>query len=91
MSRTLPITEARAKLMELPEELARAPEPGALAVTRRGTPVLAIMPWAFYEAVIETLEVLADEELMAALRRSIEDIRKGRVEDWEEVKRHLGL
>ena len=91
MTRSLRITEARAKLMELPEELAREPEPGAVTVTRRGEPVLAILPWEFYEALVETLEVLGDEGLMTALRQGIEDLREGRVHDWEDVKRDLGL
>ncbi len=45
MAKTLPITEARSKLMDLPEELARQKEPVAVAITRRGKPVLAIMPY----------------------------------------------
>ena len=91
MNRSLRITEARAKLMELPEELARESEPGAVTVTRRGEPVLAILPWEFYEALVETLEALGDEDLMTALRQGIEDLREGRVHDWEDVKRDLGL
>lgn len=37
------------------------------------------------------MEVLADPELMAALAESEEDVKAGRVYDWDEVKRDLGL
>ena len=72
MEREIPITTARHELTSLPERLAE--EPGAVAVTRRGKPVLAILPWDFYQSIQETLEVLADEELMAALRQSLEEL-----------------
>ena len=89
MEREIPITSARHELTSLPERLAE--EPGAVAVTRRGKPVLAILPWDFYESIQETLEVLADEELMAALRRSLEELSAGETIPWETVKAELDL
>ncbi|NOY54135.1 MAG: type II toxin-antitoxin system Phd/YefM family antitoxin [Deltaproteobacteria bacterium] len=91
MTKTLPITEARHKLKELTEEFAGEHEPGAVAVTRRGKPVLAVMPWDLYETIMETLEVLGDEELTESLRLSIQDLRDGKTIPWEEVKKDLGL
>jgi PHD/YefM family antitoxin component YafN of YafNO toxin-antitoxin module len=44
-----------------------------------------------YESLIETLEVLSDHELMAALEESDEDTAAGRLIPWDEVKRDLGL
>jgi PHD/YefM family antitoxin component YafN of YafNO toxin-antitoxin module len=87
----MPIVEARNKLTALPEEFAREPEVGAVAVTRRGKPVLAVMPWDLYEAIVETLEVLGDEDLMAALRQSIKEAMEGKTIPWEGVKADLGL
>jgi len=49
------------------------------------------MSSAEYESLLETLEVLSDQELMAALADSDEDIAAGRVIAWDEVKRELGL
>ena len=43
MTKDIPITEARHELTSLPERL--ADQDGAVAITRRGKPVLAIMPW----------------------------------------------
>ncbi len=89
MEREIPITSARHELTSLPERLAE--EPGAVAVTRRGKPVLAILPWDFYQSIRETLEVLADEVLMADLRKSLDELSQGQTLSWEAVKAELDL
>lgn len=89
MNKEIPITEARHELTSLPERLAK--EPGAVAVTRRGKPVLALMPWELYESIVETLEIMGDEELMAALRKSIKEADAGKAIPWKTVKAKLGL
>jgi prevent-host-death family protein len=83
----IPIIKARDMLTSLPEELAE--EPGAIAVTRRGEPVLAILPWDLYESIMETLEILGDEDLMAALRQSIKEVSEGKTVPWDRAKQEL--
>lgn len=89
MIKDIPITEARHELTSLPERLAA--KPGAVAVTRRGKPVLAIMPWELYESIVETLEIMGDKDLMAAVRQGIKEIEEGKTIPWEQVKKDLGL
>jgi PHD/YefM family antitoxin component YafN of YafNO toxin-antitoxin module len=89
MLKDITISEAREELTALPKKLAKSH--GAVAVTRRGKPVLAIMQWELYESIIETLEIMSDEKLMASLRKSIRDIKGGRTYSSEEVKKELGL
>lgn len=60
-----------------------------MAVTRRGKPVLAVMPWEFYEALTETLEVMSDDTLMENLRQSIGELKTGKIIPWEEAKQEL--
>ncbi len=86
----LTISEARRDLLELPKRLARAPE-HAVSITRRGRPVLAIMPWDLYESIVETLDVLSDPEMGSALRESLEDLKHGRLVSNEEAKKRLGV
>ena len=43
------------------------------------------------DGLLETLEILRDEETMAAFRQGVEDIEAGRVIPWEDVKKELGL
>ncbi len=83
----MPIIEARNKLTSLPKRLHR--KPGAISVTRRGEPVLAILPWDLYEAMVETLEILGDEEFMRALRKGIKDVEAGKHTPCEKAKRTL--
>lgn len=85
----LPITEAREELTALPDMLSRTHE--TVTVTRRGKPVLAILPWEEYEALVETLEVMADADLMASLRRGIRQAKQGQLIPWDQAKRKLGL
>ena len=87
MTKEIPINEARRQLTSLPERLAK--DPGAVVVTRRGKPVLALMPWEFYESLMETLEVLGDEELVAALRQGINEANEDEGIPWEEARRNL--
>ncbi len=86
----LTITRARRVLLDLPEQLAKTPNK-AISITRRGRPVLAVMPWELYECIVETLEVLSDPATTAALSASLEDVRKGRVASHERARKRLGL
>src|SRR5216684_391014 len=94
MEDTLSIVEAREQLTRLPEqfdeELKTRRNVSAIKVTRHNKPVLAILPWELYESIVETLEILGDEELMAALREGIRDIEIGRTVSAEDVKAELG-
>ena len=85
----LPMTEARDELTSLPDKLSESHE--AVTVTRRCKPVLAILPWEAYEALVETLDIMADEELMAVLRQSLKELKQGKLIPWERAKRKLGL
>jgi antitoxin YefM len=89
MTRTLPIMEARKQLTSLPEILMRDGEIDVMEITRRGKPVLAVMPWGLYEAIAETLEVMADKDLMAELRQSIREMEAGETISWEDAKLDL--
>jgi prevent-host-death family protein len=85
----LTISEARKALLHLPERLARTPE-RAVTITRRGQPVLAILPWELYESIVETLEILGDPEMVTAIRASLDDLKRGRVVSHAEAKKRLG-
>jgi antitoxin YefM len=85
------IAEARKRLGTLAEIFDKHPEAGAIQVTRRGKPVLAVMSWDVYESITETLEIMSDPEMMAAFRQGVKEMAEGKVTPWEQVKRELGL
>jgi PHD/YefM family antitoxin component YafN of YafNO toxin-antitoxin module len=91
MPHILSIMEARKQLTSLPETLLHNGQPDVLEITRRGKPVLAVLPWELYEAVSETLEVMGDRELMAQLRQSISEMDSGKLTSWQDAKQELGL
>jgi len=85
MPKSLSIIEARKKLTNIPELFEQEADLDVVAITRRGKPVMAIMPWELYEALEETLEILGDEALMMQLRESIEELKAGQLIPWEET------
>jgi antitoxin YefM len=89
MARVVPFTEARSSLSELLDYVGANQD--HVVITRNGKPVALLMSIAEWESWEETIEVLSDEETMAALRRADEDVKAGRLVDWDEVKQDLGL
>jgi len=91
MPKTLSMVEARKRLTALPEEFERERDLDVVTITRRGKPVLALMPWDLYETITETLEILGDVELVSELRESIVEYEKGEGIPWEKAKKDLDL
>ena len=91
MSKTLSMVEARKQLTSLPEEFDRQEDLDAVAITRRGKPVLAVMPWELYETITETLEVMADKEMTSVLKESIAEYGRGEAIPWQKAKEDLDL
>ena len=84
----LPITEARSKFMKLPDQAAKHK---ILAITRRNKEVMAVMSWELYEGLLETLEIMSDPKLMSNLKKSLDDIKAGRIYSLSEASERLGL
>jgi PHD/YefM family antitoxin component YafN of YafNO toxin-antitoxin module len=86
-TREITTVDARRELTKLPEKLGA--NPATVAVTRRGKPVLAIMTWEDYQAILETLEILSDDEAVERLRRSIKEVKEGKQIPWQQAKARL--
>ena len=85
------VSDARQGLTKLPERFVENPDLTAVAVERHGKPVLAVLPWALYESLAETLEILVDDAAMLAFRQSIREVDRGEASPLEDVKARLGL
>lgn len=92
---TYSISEIREAITRLPEQFEQ--DTDVVTVTRHGKSVMTILPTSTYEtlmetidSLLETLEVMTDEELMAAFRRGVQDAAEGRVIPWEKVKKEMG-
>lgn len=88
MIKTLPITEIRANLTTFVDKAKRLLD--EYVITVNGKPTAVLMSVEEYESLKETLEIMSDPGLISAIKEGEEDIRKGRVQDWENVKKELG-
>jgi len=52
---------------------------------------LATLSRKEYQALVETLEVMSDADLMASLRRGIRQAKQGKLIPWDRTKQKLGL
>jgi len=86
-TRELTTVNARRELTKLPEQLGASPT--TVAVTRRGKPVLAIITWEDYLSILETLEILSDNDAVEQLRRSIKEVTEGKQIPWTKAKTRL--
>lgn len=84
---TVTLSEAKAQLARLVRELERLGEP--IVITRSGRPAGVLLSLDEYEGLLETLEILADDEISAALRAGLEDAEADRVTGHDEVWREL--
>ncbi len=82
------LTEARNRLLKIADELERRPNV-VVEVTKRGRRVMTILSADIYAAIVETLEVEADEKGLAKLRRAMSEIEKGQGLPWSTVLRKL--
>jgi len=73
----LPISKAKARLLELTREIHE--EGSAYVLTRDGEPVSALVPIEDYEALLETMDVLADRKTMRDLAAALADERSSRL------------
>jgi antitoxin YefM len=89
VAKVVPFTEARTHLTELLDDVESVHE--HVVITRNGRPAAIVMSQVEYDSLIETLEILGDQKLLADLAASDDDVTAGRVVPWEEVKRELGL
>ena len=81
----VPFSEARSNLTELLDDVEDRHE--HVLITRNGRPAAVMLSADEYESLEETLEILEDEELLKALKRSDEDVKADRLSSLAEVRR----
>ena len=89
MIKTIPITQAREDLTGLVEDVRKKLD--EYIITVNGKPAAVIMSADEYESWKETNEILADPELMKAIKEGEKEIEEGKGIDWEDLKKELKL
>jgi antitoxin YefM len=80
---TISLSEAKARLASLLRQVAEVGEPAV--ITRSGHPAGVLVSLEEYEGLLETLEILADEELRKAVEEGLADFAAGHVVEHEEL------
>ena len=90
--RTVPLSEAKAKLSEIVDDVSARDE--RVVITRNGRPAAVVVSPDDLESWQETIEIMSDPELMADLRKGIADVEAGRVKTFEstaELRKYFGI
>jgi prevent-host-death family protein len=83
IEKIMPVTKVKRNFLEILKTMQE--DDATIMLTRNGEAVGVMMTPDRYEALVETIEILADQEVMAALKASAEDFEKGRVYPEEAV------
>ena len=79
----LPVTKVKRNLLDILKSMEQ--EEATIALTRNGEPVSVLMPLSRYEALLETIDILSDKQIMRSLEKSEKDFKSGRVFSHEEA------
>tara|TARA_B100001250_G_scaffold181259_1_gene155951 strand:+ start:10521 stop:10796 length:276 start_codon:yes stop_codon:yes gene_type:complete len=82
MQKRYSIAEVRKELSQLPSQFEEIADLSVVEVTRRGLPVLAVLDWERYQAIMDTLEILSDEETTDKLKKAVEELDDGINSEW---------
>lgn len=83
INEVLPITQVKRDFLEVMRKVETLDE--TVAITKKGVPVGILMNIGRYEGLLETLDILSDEETMKALRRAQQQKKEGKFYTHEEV------
>ncbi|WP_322767817.1 type II toxin-antitoxin system Phd/YefM family antitoxin [Frankia sp. Cr1] len=84
---TVPLADARTRLSEIVTDAQTTHE--RYEITRNGRPAAVLVAADDYEAMRETIAVLADSELMASVREGLAQVRAGDYLDEEGLADYL--
>jgi antitoxin YefM len=84
MARTLPLSEVKAKLSEVVDEVVTTQE--RITVTRNGRPVAVLLSTDDLEAIEETLAILSDPAAMREIQQGRAAIASGDVVTKDDIE-----
>ena len=79
----IPITQAKSKLLDIVRSIHDRDD--TYAITKNGIPEAVMISMKKFEGLLETIEILADQEAMTQLKDSMSDVKLGRIVDADEV------
>ena len=70
----IPVTKAKAKLLDMIRDIDSSDD--TIAITKNGVPQAIIMSVDQYEAMCETISIMADANIMEQIQTSINEIEE---------------
>jgi len=79
----IPITKAKANLLDLVRKIKDSND--AIAITKNGMPEVVLISMNKFQGLLETMDILSDENAMKSIRKSVREAEKGMWVDFDEV------
>ena len=79
----IPVTKAKSMLLDLVRKIKVSDD--AIAITKNGVPEAVLISMKKFQGLLETLDILSDENAMASIRTSIRQANKGMWIDFDKV------
>ena len=83
LQKILPVTRVKRELLEILKSMEE--EYSTITITRNGEPVCVMMTPDRYEALLETIEILGNNEILQTLKASQKNFKSGKVYTHDEV------
>ncbi|MDJ0659382.1 MAG: type II toxin-antitoxin system Phd/YefM family antitoxin [Crocosphaera sp.] len=87
MAKYITLNQAQKKLSQLPDEIVDEP----MIITDKDKPVIIAISPSQLNSLLETIEILSDQEFCQQFKIGIEEARQVETISLEEVKDKLGL
>ena len=79
----VPVTQAKANLLEMVRKLGENDD--TIAITKNGIPEVVMLSMKKFEGYLETIDILADQDMMTQLKGSANDVKTGRLIELDEA------
>jgi prevent-host-death family protein len=79
----IPVTKAKTELLDLVRKIKDSDD--TIAITKNGVPEVVLISINKFQGLLETLEILSDENAMKSIRKSIREGNKGMWIDFDQV------
>ena len=77
----VPLAQAKGRLVELVKNVKESGD--TVALTKDGAPEAVLLSYERFDSLVETMEILADRELMRQIEQSKKDVEAGRLVDFD--------
>jgi antitoxin YefM len=79
----IPVTKAKSNLLNLIRKLENSDD--AFAITKNGAPEAVLISMKKFTGLLETIDILSDENTMKIIRKSIREAKLGKWVEFHEV------